>query len=79
MNKRERIELDRLLTDIIEGTVTFDDFLLQGDLQARIDKAISMAKNTPNPKLFARGYILCSCKRDLEEIAIFDARPGARH
>jgi hypothetical protein len=64
--------VNRLLEDIIEGGIRFNDGANHDDLQARIDTAIAKADKMQTP-WFANEYIMDTCKGEIESMARVDA------
>lgn len=62
----------RLLSDIIEGSIRFNDETNGDNLQARIDAAILKAEKMYTP-WFAHEYIMETCKSEIEGMAQCDA------
>lgn len=60
--------LTKLLEQIGQGLITFNDKLNGGDLQARIEKACNKAAQMGTPWFFHE-YILDACREDLTGIA----------
>ena len=57
-----------LLTDIMEGTIQFDDNRNQDNLQERIDQAIAKANDMQTP-WFTHEYIMDTCRDEITGIA----------
>lgn len=64
--------LNRLLQDVTEGLIRFNDSLNGDDLQARIDEAHAKAEAMRTP-WFAHEYIMDTCREDLEGMARCEA------
>jgi len=68
--------LDNLLTDVIEGSLAFNDSLNGDDLQDRINAALAAAERMHTP-WFASEYILETCREDLTGMAQCDAEDAS--
>jgi hypothetical protein len=66
-------QVERLLKDILENGIRFNDKLNEDNLQARIDKAIDRAEAMHTP-WFAHEYIMDTCREEIEGMAYVAAK-----
>lgn len=66
--KALKMSLNKLLEQIVQGQITFDDVSNQNDLQARIETACNKAVQMGTP-WFAHEYIMNDCEDHLTRIA----------
>mgnify|MGYP003338121911 CR=1 FL=1 len=64
--------VEYLLRGICEGAIRFNDTLNGDGLQSRIDCALEKAERMQTP-WFAGGYIMDTCREDIEAMARADA------